>query len=269
MELIETLEQGPVPADGGMETMVLEATGAAADCVEGLCLSEPELIRSIHERCIAAGARLIRTNTLAANAASLAAHGIEHRVNELNWMAARLARDAARGAKVWVAGRVGPAMAADAAGRRALLQEQLGALLDGGVDVVFFESFTNPEELLMALEIKQSLHHCPAICSLTLEERPRIEEAFTKLRQADADVLLGLDGISPRTMVGLLESQPGTLSAFPVANVERPPGDFEVQARRLALAGARLIGGSRGAGIGHIAALAEALAGLDLGDSPG
>ena len=87
-----------------------------------------------------AGADIIRTNTLAANAVQLGRHGLSNRVNEINWQAAQLARQAAKGA--FVAGSVGPlgissAEAVQGVDREECFQTQIGALLEGGVDLIF------------------------------------------------------------------------------------------------------------------------------------
>ena len=108
----------------------------------------PELIREIHEDYVAAGARVIETNTFGANAAS-ARHGLADRVNEINWHATQLARQAAKGA--FIAGSIGPlgVSAADATDRgidRNSVCTQMGALLDGGVDLILLETFQDPDE---------------------------------------------------------------------------------------------------------------------------
>ena len=231
MNLIEELQEKIVPGDGAMGTMILEAGVPMERCFEELCVSQPELIRGIHERYLEAGARLIETNSFGGNAARLAKYGMEHRVNEINWTAAKLARDTARGRDVCVAGSVGPlGITAEQAreqgiDRKRVFQEQLGALLDGGVDAIFFETFTDLDELLLALEVKQSLHHCPAVCSMACSEEGRLPngmplpQAFEKLREAGAEVVGANCLNGPQAMLRLFQRLPveGLLSAFPNA----------------------------------------------------
>ena len=78
-----------------------------------LTLTQPDLIRAIHEDYLAAGADIIETNTFNANAISLSDYGLEELDYELNHQAARLARRAADAAATddrprWVAGALGP-----------------------------------------------------------------------------------------------------------------------------------------------------------------
>jgi methionine synthase I (cobalamin-dependent)/5,10-methylenetetrahydrofolate reductase len=287
MDLLEVLQEKIVPGDGAMGTMILEAGVPLERCFEELCVSQPDLIRGIHEKYVAAGAQLIETNSFGANAARLAKYGMERRVNEINWTAAKLAKEMARGRDVCVAGSVGPlGMTAEQAreqglDRRAIFQEQIGALLDGGVDAIFFETFTDLEELMIALHVKQSLHHKPAICSMACSEEGRLAdgtslvEAFDKLRAADADILGANCLNGPQAMLRLFQRLPleGLLSAFPNAGYPKyhdgrylyftSPEYFANSARGLAAEGARLIGGCCGIGPQHIAAMVQALKGLE------
>src|SRR5438067_1043319 len=201
MDLLDELQSRIVPGDGAMGTVLLEANVPLERCFEELCVSRPELIRDIHEKYIAAGARVIETNTFGANAVRLEKYGFENRVNEINWSAAQLTKQTARGKNVYVAGSVGPlGISADQArecniDRAAVFREQIGALLDGGVDLIFLETFSDLDELALALHMKQSLHHCPAVCSMACDEEGRLPsglplaEAFAKLRASDAQIV--------------------------------------------------------------------------------
>src|SRR5205807_8378732 len=108
MDLLAELEERLVCGDGAMGTLLLDRGVPVDRCLEELCVSEPNRIRAIHEEYIAAGARVIETNTFGANAIRLARFGFENRVAEINKAAARLARQAANQKDVCVAGSVGP-----------------------------------------------------------------------------------------------------------------------------------------------------------------
>ncbi len=286
MDLIDELSSRVLPGDGAMGSLLMELADAPFDrCLEEFCLSASELVSRIHTDYIAAGARVIGANSFGANAVRLERHGLEDRVNELNWTAAQLAKQSARGKNVYVAGSVGPlGITADEARERgidraAVFRQQLGALIDGGVDLVMFETFLDVEELLIALEQKQSLHHLPALCSLACAEEGRlpsgllIPEAFDQLRAAGADIV-GVNCLNgPHATVRLLEHIPVTpdliLSAFPNAGYPRyvegrflynsTPDYFASIARDLVKQGARLVGGCCGTGPGQVAAIAAAI----------
>jgi len=60
-----------------------------------LCLTAPEVIRTIHEQYIEAGADIIATNTFSANRISQKEYGLEEQAREMALAGARIARQAA------------------------------------------------------------------------------------------------------------------------------------------------------------------------------
>jgi 5-methyltetrahydrofolate--homocysteine methyltransferase len=124
---------------------------------EMLNLTRPELIRSIHQEYIAAGADIIETNTFSANAISQAEYNCADKAYIMAREAARLAREAADAAprQVWVAGSIGPtthslSLASDvdrSAWRpygfddfAAAFHEQIKGLVEGGADCLLLET---------------------------------------------------------------------------------------------------------------------------------
>jgi 5-methyltetrahydrofolate--homocysteine methyltransferase len=127
-----------------------------------LALTQPAIIRDIHERYLAAGADIVETNTFNANAPSMADYGMEALVYELNVAAATLAREAADAWSArtpakprFVAGVLGPtnktaSISPDVndPGYRnisfdalvAAYGEALRGLVDGGADIVLVET---------------------------------------------------------------------------------------------------------------------------------
>jgi len=80
-----------------------------------LVLTQPQIIRDIHRDYLEAGADIIETNTFNATCASQSDYGMEAIVYELNFEAAKIAREAADEFSAltpekprWVAGVVGP-----------------------------------------------------------------------------------------------------------------------------------------------------------------
>ncbi len=286
MDLLVDLEQRLVCGDGAMGTLLLDQGLPIESCLEEVCVSEPERVRRIHEDYIAAGASVIETNTFGANAARLARFGFEHRVREFNIAAAALAQKAAAGKDVCVAGSVGPlglsATEAEARGvdRAGCFREQIEALLEGGVDVIFIETFMDDAEMEIALKVKTSLSECTTICSFACEPEGRlssgtpIADAFTRMRGVGAHVT-GVNCMNgPHATVQLMRHIPldGLLAAYPNAGYPKytdgrftyhaAPDYFAQAAREMAGQGARLIGGCCGTSPRTIAAIARAIAGL-------
>ncbi len=256
-------------------------------CLEELCISEPERVRKIHQDYVAAGARVIETNTFGASRVRLDRFGFGNRTHEINAAAARLAQKAIKGKDACVAGSVGPlGISADEAATRgidraAVFREQVAGLLDGGADAIFFETFLDYDELELALGAKMKLSKAPTICSLACESEGRLSsgltlaEAFRKLTSLGADVV-GVNCLNgPQATVHLLERIPleFLLSAYPNAGYPQyhegrfiyytSPDYFSKMAREMAAQGARLIGGCCGTTPRTIAAMAAALAELE------
>ncbi len=288
MDLIDELHSRVLCGDGAMGTSLMELADAPIDrCLEEFCLSAPDLVAKIHRQYLDAGARVIETNSFGANPARLARHGLETRTRELNAAAVRLAQRAAAGRKgVYIAGSVGPlGLTADEARERNIdradaYRDQIGALLDAGVDLIFFETFLDLDEILLALGVQRGLTtDTPALCSLACSEEGRlpggatITEAFARLRESGAAVV-GVNCLNgPQATLKLLEHiplEPGQLlSAYPNAGYPKyhegrflyytAPEYFAKVAQEMVGQGACLVGGCCGTGPSQIAAMAAAL----------
>ncbi|MBL4769728.1 MAG: methionine synthase [Planctomycetes bacterium] len=151
--------------------------GAMLGNNEMLVLSRPDIIRSIHDGFLAAGADIIETNTFGANAISQADFATEGLVREQNLAAARIARQAADAAMTlnpaiprFVAGAIGPATKTLSLSERvddpsyrsitfdqlkAAYREQIEALIEGGVDTLMVETIfdtLNAKAALVAID---------------------------------------------------------------------------------------------------------------------
>ena len=282
MDLLEELQLRIVCGDGAMGTLLLDRGVPVDRCLEELCVSEPDRIRAIHDEYVAAGARVIETNTFGANAVRLARFGFEHRVVEINKAAVQIAQKAARGRNVCVAGSVGPlgisANEAEERGidRAEIFREQIAALLEADVDLIFLETFMNFEEMEVALRatpksdrVIVSLFACEP--EGRLQSGMPLVDAFARCRQLGAEVVGANCLNGPHAMVQLLEKLPAgdLLAAYPNAGYPRyteghyvyptAPDCFANAALEMAAQGARLVGGCCGTTPAHIAAAAKAL----------
>ncbi len=142
-----------------------------------LCLTQPQLIKEIHGKYLAAGADILETNSFNATAISMADYHMEHLVPELNLAAARLAREAADAATAanparprFVAGVLGPTSRTatispdvnDPGFRnvsfdqlRTAYLEAIDGLVKGGADILMVETIfdtLNAKAALFAIE---------------------------------------------------------------------------------------------------------------------
>ena len=119
-----------------------------------LNLTQPEIVRSVHDAYFAAGADITTTNTFTATSIGQADYGLEDAVYDLNVAGASIAR-AAAGPDRFVAGSVGPlnitlslSPRVDDPGYRThtfdqvveTYAEQIRGLADGGVDLLLIET---------------------------------------------------------------------------------------------------------------------------------
>ena len=162
-----------------------------------LCLTAPDVIRDIHRKYLEAGADIIETNTFNAQRISMADYHVEDYCREINLAAAKLARELADEYTAknpekprFVAGSVGPtnktcSMSPDVNNPafRAITfdeltdayQEQMEALLEGGVDAILietiFDSLNAKAAVYAAMEaMKKNGREVPLMLSITVAD---------------------------------------------------------------------------------------------------
>ena len=154
-DIREAMEERILLLDGAMGTQ-LQRRGLSGN-FDQLNLTRPDIIAEVHRAYIAAGADIIETNTFSSNRLSQKEYGLEDQVPQLATAGARIARAEAEraGRPVWVAGSIGPTSKsltlatdlADGDGRplsfedlAAIYEEQVRALIIGGVDLLLIET---------------------------------------------------------------------------------------------------------------------------------
>ncbi|RQW86045.1 MAG: bifunctional homocysteine S-methyltransferase/methylenetetrahydrofolate reductase, partial [Geobacter sp.] len=108
MNFLERLYEQVLVGDGAIGTMLYARGVTAESGFERLNLTNPDLVLALHADYIAAGAQVIETNTFAANRLRLQQLGLEANVRQINLQGVALARKAAAGKEVFVAGSIGP-----------------------------------------------------------------------------------------------------------------------------------------------------------------
>ncbi len=86
-----------IVGDGAMGTQIQALGLPPGGCPEIWNIERPDVIRTIHERYIAAGARLIETNTFGATRLKMDAYGLGHRVADYTKAGVEIALGAAEG----------------------------------------------------------------------------------------------------------------------------------------------------------------------------
>src|SRR3974390_1989146 len=83
-DLKTRLQKGALLCDGAMGTLLLSKGIFIDRCYDELNLSNPDLIRGIHQEYLQAGADVIETNTFGANSFRLSKHGCVDKFAEIN-----------------------------------------------------------------------------------------------------------------------------------------------------------------------------------------
>ncbi|MFP4384596.1 MAG: homocysteine S-methyltransferase family protein [Spirochaetia bacterium] len=78
-DLIETLRQRVVVADGAFGTQLHKKGVAVTECCDFMNIASPEMVANIHRQYKKAGAELIETNTFGANRKKLSHYGLSDR----------------------------------------------------------------------------------------------------------------------------------------------------------------------------------------------
>lgn len=281
----ERLGTVPIITDGSM-TIELARRGFSERPVERYNLSHQREVERVHEDFMNAGATLLQSNTLHANRYALEASMLSARVHEINRKGVWIARSAANGHAVIVAGTVGPTgrllrplgplTLADV---RSALTEQVSALLAANCDTIMLKSFVDLDELDAAIDVVRSLSATIPIIALKSfpEDGAVLSGSFpatvaTRLSSHGVAAIGSNGTVGPQRMLSILESLrsspvplvaipdvgiPTIVDGVPIYNAE--PEYVAAAAVRLVDKGASVIGADGGAGVQHIAAIANAV----------
>jgi 5-methyltetrahydrofolate--homocysteine methyltransferase len=234
-----------------------------------LVLTQPQLITSIHQQYLDAGADIIETDTFNANIVSLEEFQLSHLTREINRVGAELARAAADRETLrnplkprYVAGSIGPtkvqlSMNADRPGTRPVTFDQLAhsyaeqvrGLMDGGCDLLLPEtSFDtlNMKACLFAIEqvFEERGQRLPVMISGTVFTGgvtllgQSVEAFFTSIEHFPA-LSVGFNcALGPKQMKPYLETlsamAPTFISCYPNAGMPDGMGGFDSSAEEFA-----------------------------------
>ncbi|MFZ0573419.1 MAG: methionine synthase [Candidatus Cybelea sp.] len=196
-EYLRLLEERVAIFDGAMGTQLMalelspEDFGGTAllGCNEAIVLARPDIVRSIHEAYLLAGADVVETDSFTASRLKLDEYGLGERTREVNFQAAAIARKACDAISTpqhprFVAGSMGPTgmliSSSDPALSNITYQqlrdvygEQARALVEGGADLLLLETMQDMLELKAAIagitrEFERGLRRVPIQAQPTL-----------------------------------------------------------------------------------------------------
>ncbi|MGE7878614.1 methionine synthase [Peribacillus muralis] len=303
--LQEQLDSKILLLDGAMGTMLQAENLTAAEfggeqfegCNEYLSLTQPELIQSIHEKYLAAGADIIETNTFGATSIVLDEYQISTFAYKINEISAKLAVQACEkfSNNSWpryVAGSMGPTtktLSVTGGTTFDILthsyEEQALGLLDGGVDLLLVETCQDMLNVKAAFSgikaaFAKSGKEVPVMISGTIEPMGttlagQSIEAFYLSVEHMKPVAVGLNcATGPEFMIDhirtLAEIANSAISCYPNAGLPDEEGHYHESPASLAekmkqfaeKGWVNIIGGCCGTTPEHISELSRVLDGL-------
>lgn len=277
-------------ADGAMGTMLFESGLDSGDSPQAWNITHPERVRAVHHAYLEAGSQILLSNTFGSNRFRLGRHSLQSQVSELNRTGAALLRaevDHAGGLAL-VAGDMGPtgellaplgslkyADAVDA------FAEQAGALLAGGVDLIWVETMSALQEIQAAIEgVRRVSTDIPIVVTMTFEKHGRTmmgvtpEQAAKALSEWGVRALGGNCGTGPEELLAVIGILHGLVPEIPVVfkpNAGVPElvdgktrynateGSMARAALAAVAAGARILGACCGSTPNHVRAMRDEL----------
>ena len=277
-------------ADGATGTNLFAMGLQSGEAPERWTLDHPDKIQALHSSFVEAGSDLFLTNTFGGTRYRLALHGLDTDTKAVNLKAAQLAKQVAQsaGRPVIVAGSVGPTgelieplgkISFDDA--KAAFSEQIEGLVEGGVDVIWIETISAPEELRAAVEAAQQFD-LPVCATMSFDMSGRTMMGLTPAQLVTMADELELDGFGANCGVGVSDLMGSVLAMKAEPRAAQTPviakancgiprfqddkivydgttdvmADFAVLARA---AGASVIGGCCGTTAQHVRAMRDAL----------
>jgi methionine synthase / methylenetetrahydrofolate reductase (NADH) len=272
--------------DGAMGTMLYQHGIFVNRCFDELNLTDADLVEKVHAAYVEAGADFIETNTFGANEVKLSQHGLSNEVERINQAGVAVAR-AAAGSDVLVAGAMGPLgceltqhgpMTPEEAAR--IFRQQGATLVGAGADLLILETFSNTEELLIAVGAVSELGDIPIIAQMTVNDNSetiygeQVDQILSRITRLEAVTAVGLNcSVGPSGMLTSLEQVRAVtdkpISIQPNAGMPRSvdgrqlymctPEYMAEYAKRFFEKGARIIGGCCGTTPDHIREIVRAV----------
>ena len=276
-DLLSVLSNEIVLGDGAIGTELYARGVFINRCFEELNLTDPNMVLDLHRAYRQAGAQILTTNSYGGNRTRLGPFGLAEQLETLNRRAVELAKEIARD-DLWVAASIGPLRHNVAplgqlpySDAKALFAEQAQALADAGPDLIALETFRQPEMLDAAIDGVRSVTDLPLLASFVAthldshdedDVGPRLlpEQWARRLEQKGADMIGTNCVLGPQGVLNAIERMAHAteipLVAMPNAGYPEhvagrtlylaSPEYMAEYARRLAMAGARIVGGCCG-----------------------
>ncbi len=276
--------KGTILLDGATGSNLMKAGMPIGVCAEAWIRDNPQALLALQQAYVEAGTHILYAPTFSANRHSLARHGLQDQVAELNRDLLALAKQA--GAPYVAGDMTTTGIPLEPLGTMKynelfdVYAEQAAALHEGGADLIVVETMLGLEETTVALEAVQSVCDLPVMCSLTVQTDGSLYFGGSLLEAAPVLQALGASAVGincslgPEQLVSLVRNlrQAVEIPLLVKPNAGMPliteqgeavyplgPEEFAQAMRPILEAGATLVGGCCGTDPRYIARLCHLL----------
>ena len=283
----QMVETGPVILDGATGSNLQQSGMPAGVCPELWILQHEEELLQLQRAYVEAGSRIVYAPTFSGNRIKLGEFGLADQIGDLNRRLVELSQRAVQG-RAFVAGdltmtgrQLAPMGSMDFEELVDVYKEQIGYLVEAGVDLLVVETMMSLQESRAALiAAKECCPDLPVMVTMTFEADERSlygtdpETAAAVLSSLGADAVGANCSTGPDKMEEVIRRMAGAsrvpIVAKPNAGLpsldqvgktvyDMGPEEFGRQMSLLAQAGAGILGGCCGTTPAHIAQLVENL----------
>ena len=174
-EFQEMIKKYPIYLDGATGSNLLKRGMPAGVCPEEWILEHREVLLGLQREFIEAGSNIIYAPTFSANAVKLKEYGLEDKIGRMNQELAAISKEAA-GNRCLVAGdltmtgeQLAPIGTMDFEELVEIYKEQIGYLVQAGVDLLVVETMMSLQESRAALIAAKECCDLPVMVTMTFE----------------------------------------------------------------------------------------------------
>ncbi|MHB0998105.1 MAG: bifunctional homocysteine S-methyltransferase/methylenetetrahydrofolate reductase [Armatimonadota bacterium] len=192
---LDAVRDGLLIGDGPIISELQKRHTISDNSIELLNILLPDAVSSLHAEYIAAGSRLIETNTHTANRFCLAKTNNESKLNDIITAGVVLAKRNAH-SDTYISGSVAPLPGIDVemlshTDRMACYLEQVSIILEAGVDLLSFKTFSDLSELTTVIQMVRAISDIPIAAHMTFERSGLAADGTNALEMAESCINAG------------------------------------------------------------------------------
>ncbi|MDE6663466.1 MAG: homocysteine S-methyltransferase family protein [Lachnospiraceae bacterium] len=178
-QFLNLIKEHPIFLDGATGSNLLKRGMPVGVCPEKWILENKDVLIGLQREYIEAGSNIVYAPTFSANRIKLKEYGLESQIKEMNHALVAVSKEAADG-KAYVAGditmtgeQLAPMGKMDFEELITIYKEQIGYLVEAGVDMLVVETMMSLQETRAALIAAKEVCDLPVMATMTFETDAR------------------------------------------------------------------------------------------------